>query len=142
MAREDSSLIYPPLLNLSSEKLNRENLFLLDNGLEMFLWVGRAVSPDMLMSIFGHPNPDSISVGIGNLPPLDNDYSRRLRNLIEGIRAYRLKQASIYPMLYIAREDGDPSLRMWFLSHFVEDRIGNNLSYPQFLASIREKCKK
>lgn len=142
MPDQTSAILYPDLLNLSSEKLNRGNMFLLDNGLEIFLWIGRQVSPEMLMSIFGQPNQDSIPVGKTALPPLDNDFSRRLRNVIDDIRACRMKLATIYPHLYIAREDGDPSLRMWFLSHFVEDRIGNNLSYPQFLASVREKVQK
>jgi hypothetical protein len=50
--------------------------------------------------------------------------------------------ATIYPILYIIREDGDPMLRSRFLSHLIEDRIETSLSYPQFLASIRDKLKK
>jgi protein transport protein SEC24 len=65
-----------------------------------------------------------------------------LQNILNDIRNLRLKQASRFPSLYIAREDGDPVMRMWFLSRFIDDRIDSNLSYPQFLASIREKVQK
>lgn len=56
-------LIYPQLLNLSSEKLNRNNIFLLENGQELFLWIGRSCSPEMLMAVFGQPSAEAIPLG-------------------------------------------------------------------------------
>lgn len=121
---------------------------MLENGLEIFIWIGRSVSPNILASIFGVPSLDAIGYGkvlIFNqtyLPKLDNPLNMRLLNLIASIRETRLRQATLYPSLCIVREDGDPTLRMRFLSFLIEDRIENTLSYPQFLATIREKVQK
>ncbi|KAJ3306763.1 COPII subunit [Kappamyces sp. JEL0829] len=139
---ENGAIVFPPRLNLSSEKLSRGSVFLLDNGLEIFFWVGRSTSPDVLMALFGISSLDSLPLGKATLPVVESDYNRRLHNLVNTIREARLKQCTVYPHVYVAREDGDPSLRLWFLSHFVEDRIDASLSYPQFLASVREKVQK
>ena len=77
-----------------------------------------------------------------SLQPLQNEISARTINLVNDIRQFRLKTGTIYPHLYLVREDGDPSLRLWFLSHMIEDRFENTYSYPQFLAAIREKVPK
>jgi protein transport protein SEC24 len=76
------------------------------------------------------------------IPNTGSDNNKRLHNLLSSIRDLRLRQNTTYPNLYIVREDGDPALRLWVLSHFIEDRIGSNWSYPQFLATIRDKVQK
>ena len=50
--------------------------------------------------------------------------------------------ATSYPHLYVVKEDGDPALRMWFLSQLIEDRIDASYSYPQFLGVMREQLGK
>jgi protein transport protein SEC24 len=139
---ESNVMKYPPRLNLSSEKLDRAGIFIIENGFEIFLWVGRAVAPELLNAVFGQPSLDMVSFGKTSLPLLENDLNKRIRNLIASIRETRLRQATLHPSLYIVREDGDPQLRMLFLSHLIEDRIDNQLSYPQFLGVIRDKVQK
>ncbi len=141
MPNESGIIQLPPRLNLSSEKLDRSGVFLLDNGLELLLWIGRATPPEILDSLLGQPSLDLIVCGKVSLPNLDKEWNKRVRNLISTIRDIRLRQATVFPSLYIIREDGDPQLRMWFLSHLIEDRIDNQLSYPQFLGTIREKVQ-
>lgn len=46
-------IILPPSVNLSVERLSSEGIFLLDNGNDFFLWVGRASSPSINNSLFG-----------------------------------------------------------------------------------------
>jgi protein transport protein SEC24 len=46
-----------------------------------------------------------------------------------------------YPHVFIVKEDGDPGLRLWFLSHLIEDRTDSNHSYPQFLSLLREQVR-
>lgn len=57
------NIIFPPRLNLSSEKLDRGAIFLIENGLEIFIFVGRNTSPQMLVGIFGQSSLDQIPVG-------------------------------------------------------------------------------
>ncbi|KAJ3038754.1 COPII subunit [Rhizophlyctis rosea] len=139
---EDGQIVYPPRLNLSSEKLERHGLYFLENGVEMFLWVGRAVAPQLCQLLFDKPSYDAIVPGKTTLPTPQNDYSTRMQNLIGKVRELRIQMATCYPHLYVVKEDGDPSLRMWFLSQLVEDRIDASYSYPQFLGVLREQMGK
>lgn len=50
-----------------------------------------------------------------------------------------MRRGVYYPHLYIVKEDGDPSLRLWFLSHIIEDRTDTVKSYHQWLAHLKDK---
>lgn len=41
------------------------------------------------------------------------------------------------PQLYVVKEDGEPSLRMWALSMLIEDRQEPAPSYNQFLTMLK-----
>jgi protein transport protein SEC24 len=41
--------------------------------------------------------------------------------------------------LYIIREDGEPSLKLWAQTLLVEDRADQGMSYQQWMGSLREK---
>jgi protein transport protein SEC24 len=71
------------------------------------------------------------------LPDIDHDFSRRVRNILAKLREQR--RNIYYPHLYLVKEDGEPSLRLWFLSHLIEDRAGDLSSYPQWIAHVKEK---
>jgi len=43
----------PKVVNLSVERLSSDGIFLLDNGVEMFVWVGRTVDAGVMMNLFG-----------------------------------------------------------------------------------------
>lgn len=43
----------PPALDLTSEKLDQRGIFLLDDGLCFYLWLGNSVDPSLLYSLFG-----------------------------------------------------------------------------------------
>ena len=104
-------------------------------------WIGRQVNPEILGSVFGQKNLDLIPVGKLPLPKFDNDLSIRLNNFVQSIREERLCQATLCPQTYIIREDGDPKHRLMFLSKLIEDRVEMALSYPQFLAMVRDEVQ-
>lgn len=49
----EHGIIMPPLLPLSSEKLSRHGLFLIEDGQSMFLWMGRDAVPQLVQDVFG-----------------------------------------------------------------------------------------
>lgn len=53
----------PLAMNLSSERLERGGLFMLDDSQNIFLWVGRDAVPQLCMDLFGVPNYESIRGG-------------------------------------------------------------------------------
>ncbi len=50
----------PAVLTLSSEKLDRQGAFLLDNGEVLLLWVGKAISIEFLQQVFGLSSLDGV----------------------------------------------------------------------------------
>ncbi|KAJ1341577.1 hypothetical protein BSLG_003850 [Batrachochytrium salamandrivorans] len=139
---QDEQLVFPPLLSLTSEKLDRQGIYLLENGLDMFMWIGKTANPLLCSAIFGKPTPEAIETGKTTLPVLEDPLNVRVRNLVDKIRQTRLIMGTVFPYLYVVREDGDANLRMWFLSHLIEDRIEQLLSYPQFISGLKDSVGK
>ena len=71
-----------------------------------------------------------------------NDFLSRLLNIIHKLRLLRRQQNSAYPQIYLVKEDGDPGMRMWFLSHLIQDRFDAVPSYHQFLSLMRDEISK
>jgi protein transport protein SEC24 len=56
-------VILPPPLPLSSERMERHGLFLIEDGQTVFLWVGRDAVPQLIMDVFGLPNYEALRGG-------------------------------------------------------------------------------
>jgi hypothetical protein len=85
----------PPALNLSSAAIVPYGLYLLDDGVNQFLyvlcysvkneeanlvsWVGRDTVPALLADVFGVEDRTQLKQGKMSLPLLDNEYSERVR---------------------------------------------------------------
>ena len=67
-----------------------------------------------------------------------NQVNESVGSLLSGIRSERIRLSGFSPYLYLVKEDGDSALRMWFLSHLIEDRYEANLSYPQWMQMLRD----
>ncbi|KAJ3076155.1 COPII subunit [Podochytrium sp. JEL0797] len=135
-------VVFPPVLNLSSEKLERHGLYLLDDGSDLYLWVGRAIDADLCRLVFGQPVYDGIVPGKTTLPHLPNEWNQRVNNLISNLQQTRTLMMTTFPCVHVVKEDGDAALRMQFLSHLVEDKLESGNSYPLFLGYLREKMNK
>ncbi|KAF9093142.1 COPII subunit [Mortierella sp. AD031] len=127
----------PTAMNLSSERLERGGLFMLEDSQNIFLWIGRDAVPQLCLDLFGVPNYESIRGGKTTLPSLETDFNQRV-NLIVG-KSREMRRTSYYPQLYVIKEDGDPALRLWFLSHLIEDRAEPIMSYHQYLGHLKDK---
>ncbi|UKZ49559.1 COPII subunit [Trichoderma virens] len=117
-------IILPPAQNLSSERLVPYGLYLIDDGQVQFLWVGRDAVPQLIADVFGVEDRTQVHVGKGRVPELENDFNERIRAVIQKSRDHRaLGVGSItVPHLYVVREDGEPSLKLWAQTLLVEDR--------------------
>ncbi|KAF9579772.1 COPII subunit [Lunasporangiospora selenospora] len=127
----------PQPMNLSSERLERAGLFMLEDSQNIFLWVGREAVPALCNDLFGVPNYESIRGGKTTLPTLETDFNQRI-NLIIG-KTREMRRTPYYPQLYVIKEDGDAALRLWFLSHLVEDRAEPIMSYYQYLGHLKDR---
>lgn len=134
-------IILPPPINLSSERLVPYGLYLIDDGQTQFLWVGRDAVPQLVLDVFGLPDKSQLRVGKQFLPELDNDFSERVRAVIQKSRDHQSKGVGsiIFPQLYVVKEDGEPGLRLWAQTMLVEDRADQSVSLPQWMGSLRDK---
>ena len=53
----------PPPLPLTSERLERHGLFLIEDGQTIFLWVGRDAVPQLVMDVFDLPSYEVLRGG-------------------------------------------------------------------------------
>merc|ERR1719387_2904308 len=59
---ENGAVMMPPMLNLTSESMTQDGVYLLENGEEILMWIGRAVSPNWLQAVFGIPAIEQLDV--------------------------------------------------------------------------------
>lgn len=138
---ETGQIVLPPAMNLSSERLVPYGLYLIDDGQSQFLWVGRDAVPQLIADVFGVQDRSQVHVGKGRVPELEGDFNERVRAVVQKSRDHRsLGVGSITtPHMYIVREDGEPSLKLWAQTLLVEDRADQGVSAAQWLGVLREK---
>lgn len=126
----------PTPIRCSAERFSDSGVYLLENGLMMFLWIGLHVSNDWVQSIFGVHSPAQIDIDSSKLLLLDNPLSVRLRNLIQTIRSKR----SHYMKLAVVRQRD--TLEPWFKQFLVEDKGANaSASYVDFLVHMHKEIR-
>ncbi|CAK7209018.1 COPII subunit [Sporothrix curviconia] len=138
---ETSQIVLPPPLNLSSERFVPYGLYLIDDGQTQFLWVGRDTVPQLLVDVFGVTDRTQLHVGKTSLPELDNDFNERVRAVVQKSRDFKSRGVGsiTVPHLYVVREDGEPSLKLWAQTLLVEDRADHSMSFQQWMGNLREK---
>ena len=85
----DEGVVMPPALPLSSERFERHGLFLIEDGQNIFLWVGRDAVPQLIKDVFDLPSSAELRGGKQALPMLDNEFSERVNRIIGKVRESR-----------------------------------------------------
>jgi len=138
---QTGEIVLPAPVPASSQSLVSYGLYLIDDGQTQFLWIGKDSVPQLLQDVFGVEDKGAIKTGKTTMPALDNDFSERVRAVLEKSRDHRGKGAGsiTVPHLFVVREDGEPGLRLWALSLLVEDRAEQSAGYKQWLGMLREQ---
>jgi protein transport protein SEC24 len=138
---ETSQIVLPPPFNLSSERFVSYGLYLIDDGQTQFIWIGKDAVPQLLTDVFGIGERTQLRVGKSSIPELDNDFNERVRAVVAKSRDHLSRGVGsiIVPHLYIVREDGEPSLKLWAQTLLVEDRADQGMSLAQWMGTLREK---
>lgn len=138
---QTGSIVMPSPLNLSSANVVPFGLYLIDDGQTQFLWLGRDAVPALILDVFGTDDKNALKQGKTTVPVLESEMNERVRAVIEKSRDHRSKGCGsiIVPSLYLVREDGEPSLRLWAQTLLIEDRADQGVSAAQFVGMLREK---
>merc|ERR1719231_2030081 len=124
----------PSILNLSYERLASDGIFLLENGHDLFMWIGRAVNPAILDTLFNTKSLEGVDAMALSIDPNNSDFSSRLSAVIDALRVDRTR----YMQLHFVKE-GDGYAEAYFARYLIEDRAnfsGSNLSYTEYHSHI------
>ncbi|KAK5115170.1 COPII subunit [Meristemomyces frigidus] len=138
---ETGAIVMPPPLNLTSQNIVPYGLYLIDDGQTQFLWLGRDAVPALINDVFGYEDKNQLKQGKTTLPVIDSDMNERVRAVVDKSKDHKGKGCGsiIVPPLYLIREDGEPSLRLWAQTLLIEDRADQGVSGAQFIGMLREK---
>ncbi|XP_051679170.1 protein transport protein Sec24C isoform X3 [Oryctolagus cuniculus] len=126
----------PPAVRASEERLSSGDIYLLENGLNLFLWVGASVQQGVVQSLFSVASFSQITSGLSVLPVLDNPLSKKVRGLIDSLRAQR----SRYMKLIVVKQED--KLEMLFKHFLVEDKsLSGGASYVDFLCHMHKEIR-
>ncbi|CAK7303105.1 Protein transport protein Sec24C [Vulpes lagopus] len=126
----------PPAVRASEERLSNGDIYLLENGLNLFLWVGASVQQGVVQSLFNVSSFSQITSGLSILPVLDNPLSKKVRGLIDSLRAQR----SRYMKLIVVKQED--KLEMLFKHFLVEDKsLSGGASYVDFLCHMHKEIR-
>ncbi|KAL8206957.1 UNVERIFIED_CONTAM: Protein transport protein Sec24D [Gekko kuhli] len=129
--------VFPKAVRCSEDRLSEGGLFLLANGIHMFLWLGVSAPPELIQGIFNVPSFAHVSTEATILPEVENPYSSKLRAMID-----HLQSKSPYSMkILIVKQREQPE--MVFRQFLVEDKsVYGGASYVDFLCCVhKEICQ-
>ena len=133
---DDEATDIPISVRCSSERLTDDGVYLLENGLSMFLWIGHNVSSQWIQQVFGVQSVAQIDIDKSKILDLDNPVSVRLRQVISQVRSERSR---CMKLTIIRQRD---KLEPWF-NHFMAEDKGTNgsSSYVDFLCHIHKEIR-
>lgn len=133
LLKEPDGSLTTPIIPLTSEHITEDGIFLLENGKDALLYIGDRVNSSILDQLFGISltcfSPQFV------LQEYDNPLSRKLNDLINGIRRLR----SSYLCLRVCSK-GDPLAKLFKLN-MIEDDTPDTFSYQEFLRQINKQVQ-
>ncbi|OCT71908.1 protein transport protein Sec24C isoform X4 [Xenopus laevis] len=126
----------PVSIRSSEERLSKGEVYLLENGLNLFIWVGANIQQSLIQNLFDVSSFSQIDCSMSALPVLDNPISNKIRGIITMFRAQRPR----YMKLIIVKQDD--KIELLFKNLLVEDKTMNGgASYVDFLCHMHKEIR-
>ncbi|NWW73222.1 SC24C protein, partial [Climacteris rufus] len=126
----------PAAIRNSEERLSKGDIYLLENGLNIFVWVGVSVQQSLIQNLFGVSSFSQISNALSTLPVLENPFSKKVRSIVDMLQLQR----SRYMKLIIVKQED--KLEMLFKHFLVEDKsLSGGASYVDFLCHMHKEIR-
>ncbi|XP_053317402.1 protein transport protein Sec24D isoform X2 [Spea bombifrons] len=126
----------PAAVRCSEERLSEGGMFLLANGICMFLWLGVSSPPEFIQGIFNVPSFAHITPEATLLPEVDSPHSKKLRSIIENIQN---KCEHSMKLVIVKQKD---KAEMPFRQLLVEDKsLLGGASYMDFLCCVHKEIR-
>ncbi|KAK6205412.1 protein transport protein SEC24 [Scheffersomyces amazonensis] len=147
-----TNILLPEPINATKSSWENYGLYLVDNSSELFLWISGNVVPGLIQDLFGTDNLYAIATGKTELPEFtidESEFNYRVRQIIGKIRDQNdsITWKNLYVVIggcsnepiEISQQRDLMALRMWTFSCLVEDKNGNEVSYRDFLTSLKSR---
>lgn len=126
----------PAAIRNSEERLSKGDIYLLENGLNIFVWVGVSVQQSLIQNLFGVSSFSQISNALSTLPVLENPFSKKVRSIVDVLQGQR----SRYMKLIVVKQED--KLEMLFKHFLVEDKsLTGGASYVDFLCHMHKEIR-
>ena len=128
---EHGQITLPELLNLTSESMTQDGVYLLEDGESIYIWIGRAVETNFLQAVFGTSSFEQMDCLAAEsvLGTRGDPLSEKIGNIIRQIRSER---PTPFLQVQIMRQ-GEPREAKFFAA-LIEDRtVGMQSTYTEFL---------
>ncbi|XP_069690232.1 protein transport protein Sec24C isoform X2 [Periplaneta americana] len=126
----------PSPIRCTSDKIRDDGVYLLENGIHLFLWIGLNVGMEWVQNVFGVHSAAQIDIDRTALPDLDNPLSQRIRSVIDSVREQRHR---CMRLTLVRQRD---KLEMVFKHFLMEDRgLDGSASYVDFLCHMHKEIR-
>lgn len=125
----------PPVMRVSYDRLKENGAYLLEDGFNMFIWIGRQCSGEWILKVLGAPHYQAIDPSMSRLPTLSNGLSARVRGIIDLINAERDQD---FKFTIIKQKEGNEPL---FMRYLVEDKLHDTQSYVDYLCVVHREIQ-
>lgn len=132
----------PKPMRCTIEKITDDGVYLLENGLYLFMYIGLAADPNWIQEVFGVQTAAQIDIDKTRLMERDTPASQQVRAVIDKIRAERGK----YFMRLVVVRARD-KLDILFRHYLCEDKAApgasgtDNFSYVDFLCHMHKEIR-
>jgi len=133
-AADNENFHMPPLMRTSYLRMEAHGAYLIENADNAILWLGNAISPQIINDIYGVENLDELDIRMTTLPQLPNPFSIRLRRIIDQLQASHDNR----PMSILIVRQGKDGLEVEFSNMLVEDQNNDAMSYVDYLCFVHK----
>jgi protein transport protein SEC24 len=134
----------PRAVRCTIDKISDDGVYLLENGLYLFMYIGLAADPTWIQEVFGVQTAAQIDIDKTRLLDRETPASQRVRTVIDKIRAER----SRYFMRLVLVRQRD-KLDILFRHYLCEDKAApgasgasiDNFSYVEFLCHMNKEIR-
>ena len=139
----DSHRQLPICIRLSYERLEDTGVYVLENGQDIWLWIGVNSPPDTVQKLCGGPTaaaPGAQTVDVvklSELPEFDNPLSQKVRQVVQTIRNERNHHLRLHVVIQKKQVDGIEAV---FQRQLCEDKT-NGVSYVDYLCHLHSEIR-
>jgi protein transport protein SEC24 len=130
-------IVLPNALPLTIDSLSSDGIYLVDNGIEFYLWIGREAHANYVNALFGVHSLENVEPVL-NLESGD-EFSKRIGSIISALRDDEADPFTVSSKISVVKE-GDPHMEARFFWFMVEDRAsfqGGTFSYEDFMNFVQ-----